>query len=65
MAGCHRLSGFGLPIGELLDAPERLREDPEITVALDLAEGPLGFQAGERRPALDHVARRASGSHGA
>ena len=61
MAGCHRLSGFGLPIGELLDAPERLREDPEITVALDLAEGPLGSKqaSAAQRSIMSRVARAA------
>jgi hypothetical protein len=36
--------------------PERLREDPQIAMTLNLAEAPLGFQVGERSLALDHLA---------
>jgi len=52
----HRLSGFGVPINLMLGASQRLGEDPEIAMALNLAEAPLGFQVRERSSALDHFA---------
>ena len=51
----HRLSGLHLPINLVLGAPECLREDPQIALALDLVETPFGFQIREGCPALDRA----------
>lgn len=52
----HNLSAFDLPINRVLDTFERLIENPQIAMALDRAETPLGFQVGKRSPVLDRLA---------
>ena len=57
----HTVSGFGVPINLVLGASQRLGEDPEIAMALNLAEAPLGTARSIARRSLRTTTRSARG----
>ena len=58
----HTVSGFGVPINLVLGASQRLGEDPEIAMALNLAEAPLGTARSMARRSLRATTRSAHGA---